>query len=145
MGLARGIVRNLTHHAASVCAREARLYVRGALRPVMSVKERGSEGVSFTHAAYARKTERSRTILRRISASVGPGAPREGTVGAWCGWGNREVIAGCRGLSHRLSFLFPPRSARTHASRTTRHSRKSASAHPLIATHRGILPLVLLT
>ena len=74
----------------------------------MSVKERGSEGVSFTHAACARKTVRSRTILRRISASVGPGAPREGTVGAWCGWGNREVIAGCRGLRHRLSFLLPP-------------------------------------
>jgi len=42
----------------------------------MSVRERGSGGV-FIYACSMRQnqSERSRTILRRISASVGPGSP----------------------------------------------------------------------
>jgi hypothetical protein len=98
----------------------------------MSAKERGSEG-SFIYACSMRqKTERSRTILRRISASVGPGrlvrallAP--GVVGdtvprgdRWVPWLKPPII------------LFQPRSTRTHASQVVQLDiRKSASARPL--------------
>lgn len=41
--------------------------------PSCPLKSVGARGVSFTHAACARKLSEVAPILRRISASVGPG------------------------------------------------------------------------